>query len=211
MNEEISPNLGLDLVRVTESAALSAGRWMGLGKPEESNLQAANAMGEAFNTLDIEGHIVVGEEGKLGRHTNLDSGTKVGTMSGPSVDVVVDPIDGVIPLSQGRPNAISVAGLAPRGSMWDPSPAVYMEKIIVDKEAAGALVPECMDAPAAWTLALVARVKKKKIGDLVVFVLNRERHDHLIEEIRTAGAGGGGDSAGANGSLWRNGISQGRQ
>jgi len=188
MNEEISPNLGLDLVRVTEAAALSAGRWMGLGKPGESNLQATKAMGKAFNTMHINGNIVVGEEGKLGTHTNLDSGTAVGTMTGPSVDVVADPIDGVIPLSQGRPNAISVAGLAPRGSMWDPSPAVYMEKIIVDKEAADALVPECMDAPAAWTLALVARVKKKKIGDLVVFVLNRERHEHLIDEIRTAGA-----------------------
>ena len=188
MNEEISPNLGLDLVRVTETTALSAGRWMGLGKPEESNIQAANAMAASFNTLGVDGHIVIGEEGKLGLHTNLDSGIVVGTLNGPEVDIVADPVDGLIPLSQGRPNAISVAALAPRGSMWNPTPAVYMEKIIVDYQAAEALVPECMDAPAAWTLALVARVKKKKVSDLVVFVLNRKRHEHLIDEIRTAGA-----------------------
>jgi fructose-1,6-bisphosphatase II len=188
MQEEISPNLGLDLVRVTEAAALTAGRWMGLGKPDDANLQAANAMAEAFNTLEINGCIVIGEEGKLGLHTNLDSGNEVGTKFGPALDVVADPIDGVVPLSQGRPNAIAVAGLAPIGSMWNPTPAVYMEKIIVDYEAADNLVPECLDAPAAWTLALIARVKKKKVSDLVVFVLNRERHKNLIEEIRTAGA-----------------------
>lgn len=188
MNETISPNLGLDLVRVTEAAALTAGRWMGLGAPDQANHQAANAMAEAFNSLDIQGHIVVGEEGKLGLHTNLDSGSQVGTGNGPSLDVVADPVDGVILLSQGRPNAIAVAGLSPRGSMWAPKSAVYMEKIIVDQDASQALVPECMDAPAAWTLALIARVKKKNISDLVVFILNRDRHQELIEEIRSAGA-----------------------
>jgi fructose-1,6-bisphosphatase II len=188
MNETVSPNLGLDLVRVTEAAALSAGRWMGLGAPDQVNHQAANAMAEAFKSLNIRGHIVVGEEGKLGFHTNLDSGSQVGSGNGPSLDVVADPVDGVILLSQGRPNAIAVAGLAPYGSMWAPTPAVYMEKIIVDRHAAQALVHECMDAPAAWILALVARVKKKNISDLVVFVLNRDRHHDLIEEIRSAGA-----------------------
>jgi fructose-1,6-bisphosphatase II len=188
MNEKISPNLGLDLVRVTEAAALAAGRWMGLGMPDETNFNAAQAMADAFNSMDIQGKIVVGEERKLGAHTNLDSGTRVGSGSGPLLDVVADAVDGVILLSQGLPNAISVAGLAPRGSMWAPTSAVYMEKIIVDNQAAEALVPECLDAPAAWTLALVARVKKKNIRDLVVFVLNRDRHQELIEEIRTAGA-----------------------
>jgi fructose-1,6-bisphosphatase II len=188
MEERISPNLGLDLVRATEAAALTAGRWMGLGKPDQLNLQAARAMAEAFNTLDIEGHVVVGEEGKLGLHTNLDSGSEVGTGAGPCLDVVADPVDGAVLLSEGRPNAIAVAGLAPRGVMWDPTPAVYMEKIVVDQRAADALVLECMDAPAAWILALVARVKQKKVRDLVVFVLNRPRHQDLIDEIRTAGA-----------------------
>jgi fructose-1,6-bisphosphatase II len=188
MDEKISPNLGLDLVRVTEAAALTAGRWMGLGSPDQLNQEAARAMANAFNTLNIRGNIVVGEEGKLGFHTNLDSGTQVGTGDGPDVDIVADPVDGAVLLSEGRPNAIAVAGVAPLGSMWAPTPAVYMEKIVVDKQAGDALVSECMDAPAAWTLALVARVKKKRIGDLVVFVLDRPRHRDLIEEIRTAGA-----------------------
>ena len=188
MNEQISPNLGLDLVRVTEAAALTAGRWMGLGRPDVLNQEAAQAMAEAFNTLNIQGHVVVGEEGKLGMHTNLDAGAQVGTGLGPEFDVVADPIDGAILLSEGRPNAIAVAGLAPRGSMWSPTPAIYMEKIIVDQEAADSLVLECIDAPAAWILALVARVKKKKVSDLVVFVLNRLRHRDLVDEIRTAGA-----------------------
>jgi fructose-1,6-bisphosphatase II len=188
MDEKISPNLGLDLVRVTEAAALTAGRWMGLGKLDELNYEAARSMADAFHTMNIRGHIVVGEEGKLGHHTTLDSGIQVGMGEGPLLDVVADPVDGAILLSEGRPDAIAVAGLAPHGSMWAPKPAVYMEKIIVDKQAADALVPECMDAPAAWTLALVARVKQKRIGDLVVFVLNRPRHKDLIDEIRAAGA-----------------------
>ncbi len=188
MSEPISPNLGLDLVRVTEAAALRAGRWMGLGQPDRLNQEAAQAMATAFNTLNIRGHIVVGEEEKLGLHTNLDSGTQVGTGYGSEIDVVADPVDGAVLLSQGKPNAIAVAGLAPRGAMWAPAHAVYMEKIIVDQQAANALVHECMDAPAAWTLALVARVKEKKISDLVVFVLDRPRHQDLIREIRATGA-----------------------
>ena len=188
ITEQISPNLGLDLVRVTEAAALKAGRWMGLGMPDRLNQDAALAMASAFNTLNIRGHLVVGEEGKSGIHTNLDSGLQVGTGDGPVLDVVADPVDGAILLSQGLPNAIAVAGMAPGGTMWSPSPAVYMEKIIVDQQAASALVHECMDAPAAWTLALVARVKEKEISDLVVFVLDRPRHQDLINEIRATGA-----------------------
>jgi fructose-1,6-bisphosphatase II len=188
MTETISPNLGLDLVRVTEAAALTAGRFMGLGIVDRLNYETAGAMAKAFNTLNIQGQIVVGEEGKLGIHTNLDSGAQVGSGDGPLLDVVADPVDGAILLSQGRPNAIAVAGLAPQGSMWAPTPGIYMEKIIVDQQAADALVHECMDAPVAWTLALVARVKKKKINDLVVFILDRPRHQDLIEEIRTTGA-----------------------
>jgi fructose-1,6-bisphosphatase II len=188
MDDKISPNLGLDLVRVTEAAALTAGRWMGFGMSSQADQQSAYAMAEAFRTLNIDGFVVVGEEGKLGTHTYLDTGSHVGTGEGPALDVVVDPVDGTVLLANGRPDAIAVAGLATRGAMWHPAPAVYMEKIVVDQEAAEALVPECMDAPAAWTLALIARVKKKKIRDLVVFVLDRPRHQDLIDEIRTAGA-----------------------
>lgn len=181
-------NLGLDVVRVTEAAALAASRWMGRGKPDEADCDAADAMVAALNTLEMQGRIVIGEEGKLGRHSPLDSGVHVGTGNGPAIDVVVDPIDGRRRLALGYSDAISVVGLAPRDSMWAPAPAVYLEKIVVGREAAAALVPECLDAPAAWTLALVARVKHKPVRDLVVFVLDRPRHHHLVEELRTAGA-----------------------
>jgi fructose-1,6-bisphosphatase II len=151
--------------------------------------------------VDMDGCIVIGEEGRLGEHTPLDSGQKVGTGNGPEMDVAVDPIDGTESVVRGYPGAISVVSVAPRGSMWAPSPAVYMEKIVVDREAANFLVPECMDAPAAWTLALVARAKNKAVRDLQVIVLDRPRHYDLIEEIRTAGARvllrSDGDTAGA--------------
>jgi fructose-1,6-bisphosphatase II len=188
MKVQASRNLGLDLVRGTEAAALSAGRWMGLGMRDDADNAATEAMYHALNTLDMDGHIVVGEEGKLGVHSPLDSGQTIGTGNGPELDVVVDPIDGRRLLSQGRSGAIAVAAVAPRGCMWEPAPAVYMEKIVVDREVAEAMVIECMDAPAAWTLALVARIKKKALRDLVVFVLDRPRHADLIEEIRAAGA-----------------------
>ena len=189
MNSEHPPrNLGLDLVRVTEAAALAAGRWMGLGEREKANHEAEIAMYNALNTLDMDGHIVIGEEDRLGTHSPLDTGNKVGTGHGPQMDVIVDPIDGRSLLARGHPDVISVAAVTPVGSVWSPHPAVYMEKIVVDHQVAEALVPECLDAPAHWTLALIARAKGKAVRDLVVFVLSRARHRDLIEEIRAAGA-----------------------
>jgi len=188
MNEQLPQNLGLDLVRATESAALAAGRWMGLGKPDEADAAATEAMYQALNILEIDGHIVIGEDVKLGPHSLLDSGKSVGNGQGPKLDVVVDPIDGRKLLAEGRGGAIAVVGVAPRGSMWSPSPSIYMEKIVVARDTAVNLVPQCMTAPAAWTLALVARMKQKEVRDLTVFVLNRPRHYDLIEEIRMAGA-----------------------
>jgi fructose-1,6-bisphosphatase II len=197
----LSRNMGMDLVRATEAAALHAGRWMGRGNRTEADHAAIGAMGRALNMLEMDGFIVVGEEGKTGEHSVLEGGRQVGTRSGPELDVVVDPIDGKRMLAEGRSGAISVAAIAPRGSMWAPRPAIYMEKLVVNAEAAHALVTECLDAPAAWTLALVARLKKKAVRDLVVFVLDRPRHQDLIEEIRVAGARvmlrGDGDVAGA--------------
>lgn len=181
-------NLGLDLVRATEAAALAAGRWIGLGNGREAYHAALQAMAQALNTLDMQGYIVIGEEGRLGEHSPLDTGQRVGNGDGPEMDVVVDPIDGTNFVAQGRPGAISAVGVGPRGSMWSPAPAVYMDKLVVDREVAHALTPECMGAPAAWVLALVARMKKKAVRDLVVFVLDRPRHADLIAEIRNAGA-----------------------
>ncbi|MBA3947214.1 MAG: class II fructose-bisphosphatase [Herpetosiphonaceae bacterium] len=201
MNEQTTRNWGLDLVRVTEAAAASASRWMGLGQRDEADTAATTAMYEALHRLDINGHIVVGEAGKLGRPSPLESGQQVGSGAGPAMDIVLDPIDGRNLLAQGGSGAIAVAALAPRGTMWAAAPAIYMDKLVVDRDAAGALVAECLDAPAAWTLALVARVKKKAVRDLVVFVLDRPRHADLIKEIRAAGARvmlrSDGDTAGA--------------
>jgi len=200
-NNRLAPNLGLDLIRATEKTALRAGRWLGLGQYEETHRTATEAMFNGLQHINMDGRIVIGEEGRLGEHSPLDSGKSVGTGRGPKVDVVVDPIDGTRSVTQGRPGAISVVGVAPQGSMWAPTPAVYMDKIVVDYEAAQALVPECMDAPAAWTLALIARAKKKAVRDLQVIVLDRPRHQDLIDEIRTAGArvllNADGDTAGA--------------
>jgi fructose-1,6-bisphosphatase II len=200
--QKLNRNLGLDLVRATEAAALSAGRWMGMGQTDEANASATLSMAIALNALDIDGLIVIGEEGRQRPSMGLRSGQTVGQRAGGvPVDVVVDPIDGLPLLVQGRSGAVSVAAVAPRGAMWSPAPAVYMEKLVVDRTVGDALVTECLDAPAAWTLALVARAKGKAVRDLVVFVLDRPRHADLIGEIRTAGArvmlADDGDVAGA--------------
>jgi fructose-1,6-bisphosphatase II len=198
---DIDRNLGMDLVRATEAAALHAGRWMGLGNRAEADRAATVAMARALDTLNVDGFIAIGEEGKTGDGSVLTSGRRVGNGRGPEVDVVVDPIDGKRMLAEGRSGAIAVAAVTKRGAMWAPKGSVYIEKLVVNADAARAIVPECMEAPAAWTLALVARVKRKAVRDLVVFVLDRPRHQDLIAEIRAAGARvmlrGDGDVAGA--------------
>jgi len=210
LQEHLSRNLGLDLVRVTEAAALAAGRWMGFGDPASANHAATEAMAYAINTLDIDGYITIGEEYKVGDQFPLSTGQKIGTGAGEALDVLLDPIDGARILAKAHADAISVICATPRGRILSLFPANYIEKIIVDREAASALVPECMSAPAAWTLALVARVKKKSVRDLVVFVLDRPRHRELIQEIRAAGARvllrSDGDVAGALATATRNHI-----
>ena len=189
MSEYIhSRNIGLDLVRVTETTALAAGRWIGSGDQAAAHRTATQAMLAALNTLNINGRIVIGEDRLVNNEILLGTGQKVGTGLGPNVDVVVDPIDGTKLLIKGQSGVISVVGVAPSGALWSPAPAVYMEKIVVDRQAAKELVPECMDAPAAWTLALVARVKKKSVHDLTVIILDRKRNYDLVEEVRRAGA-----------------------
>lgn len=187
-DEHLSRNVGLDLVRVTETTALAAGHWVGSGDFNSAHRAATRAMADALNTLDINGRVVIGEERRLGEDSPLCTDQLVGSGSGPEVDVLVDPIDGTNLLISGKPGAISVVGIAPRGTIWSPVPARYMEKIVVDRRAAEALVPQCMDAPAAWTLALIARHKKKSVRDLAVIVLDRVRNADLIHEIRECGA-----------------------
>ncbi len=188
MNEKPTHNLGLDLVRATEAAALAAGRWIGLGKPIEADRDATERMRATLNLVDIEAAVAVGEDVRIYTCDSLQAGQCVGTGKGPAMDVVVDPIDGRNLVAEGHQGALSVMAIAPRGTLWRPRPAAYMEKIVVDAEVADDIVPECLDAPAAWTLALVARAKGKDVGDLTAFVLNRQRHRHLVSEIREAGA-----------------------
>lgn len=201
MGNRLSRNWGLDLVRATEAAARAAGRWMGLGSSEEADQAAIAAMHRELQDMDFDGYIVIGEESKFGVGSPLAGGQRVGTGEPPTMDLVLDPIDGRNLLMQGRSGAISVVAAAPRHTMWSPAPARYMDKIVVNSEAAHALVEECMNAPAAWTLATVARAKKKQVRDLVVFVLERARHTELVDELRAAGARvmlrGDGDVAGA--------------
>ena len=200
-NPKPPPHPGLGLVRATEAAALVAGRWMGLGNAKAGDLEAQDAMAEALDLLPMKGRIVCGEESRLGSHSPLDSGGHVGTGSGPELDVEVNAIDGAKLVAEGKTGAMAVAAFAPPGAMWNLAPAAYMERIVVDRTVADALGPEALDAPPAWTLALVARKKNKDIRDLVVFILDRPRHQELIGEIRKAGARvylqEGGDIGGA--------------
>ncbi len=200
-DQRLHRNMGLDLVRATEAAALAAARWMGLGLAQEAETAASVAMARALANLDFDGQIAVSKAGRLGLLNALPAGQRVGTGRGVAVDVLADVIDGRRLLAQGRPGAVSVAAVTLRGAIWSPSPAVYMEKIVVCREVAPALVPECMRAPAAWTLGLIARAKRKAVRDLVIFVLERPRHADLIAEIRAAGArvmlADDGDIAGA--------------
>ncbi|MBN2431873.1 MAG: fructose-bisphosphatase class II family protein [Acidobacteria bacterium] len=181
-------NMGFELARVTESTALSAARWVGLGTRQEVNGAAFATMYDALNMLEIDGVIAYGEEGRLGAPLSLQTGSRIGSGNGPAMDVLANPIDGAGYVVQSLPNAVSALAVLPRGSVWRPRPAVYMEKIVVDQDVAEALVPECLDAPAGWTIALVARKKKKPVRDVTVFVLDRPRHQHLVEEIRRSGA-----------------------
>ena len=187
MTERLPHNLGVDLMRATERAALKAGRWMGLGDPEQADQAATTAFRAALDSIDIDGTIIISEE-KPGHDTAMSYGKKAGSGKGPTVDVVGDPIDGCLQLAMGHPGALSVVAVAPSGSMWAPPPAIYMSKIVVDQQVSGSLVPECVDAPAAWTLALVGRAKDKSVNDLTVFILDRPRHADLIDEIRATGA-----------------------
>ena len=182
-----SRNIGLDLVRVTEAAALAAGRWIGSGNFSAAHASATDAMYNMLATLEIDGRVAIGEDRLVDGNAPLCEGVSFGR-SGALCDLAVDPIDGTRLLVEGQPGAVSVVAVAPRHSIWPTGPAEYLDKIVVDRDAAHVLVPECMDAPAAWTLALVARAKKKAVRDLVVVVLQRLRHHDLIEEIRATGA-----------------------
>lgn len=181
-------NIGLELVRVTESAALAAAPWMGRNKKIEADGAAVDAMRLMLNTIDMDGIIVIGE-GEKDKAPMLFNGERIGNYNHgrdvPKCDLAVDPIDGTRPLALGLPNSIAVVALAERGSMFFPGPIVYMDKLAVGPEAAGVID---LNAPVAANLNAIANAKGKNVTELVVVVLDRPRHEHLISEIRATGA-----------------------
>jgi fructose-1,6-bisphosphatase II len=182
--EAPTSNLALDLVRVTEAAALASGRWLGRGDKEAGDQAAVEAMRVSFNSLNISGKIIIGEGEKDGAPM-LRPGESVGNGMGPALDIAVDPVEGTNLLAYGRPNAICVVGAAPAGSMYNPGPSYYMRKLVVPKAAEHVVD---LDAPVAETLRKVAKALGKDVDDLVVFVLDKPRHQRLIQSIREIGA-----------------------
>lgn len=184
MSEAPSRNLALELVRVTETAALAASRWIGKGAKNEADQAAVDGMRMMINTVAMDGVIVIGE-GEKDEAPMLFNGESVGDGSGPKVDVAVDPIDGTTLTSKGMSNAISVIALAERGTMFDPTSIFYMRKIVVGPEAADVID---ITAPTKENLKKVAKAKNRSLDSLTVVVLDRPRHDELVREIREAGA-----------------------
>ena len=177
-------NLALELVRVTETAALSAAPWVGRGDKDQADGAAVKAMRAMINTVDMSGIVVIGE-GEKDKAPMLHNGEHVGNGDGPSCDVAVDPIDGTSLTAQGMNGAISVIALAPRGSMFDPQDSFYMNKIVTGPEAASVID---ITASVSDNISKVARAKSLNVTDITVVVLNRPRHKKLIEEIRNTGA-----------------------
>ncbi|KQB83672.1 class II fructose-bisphosphatase [Corynebacterium oculi] len=177
-------NLAMELVRVTEAAALASGRWVGRGMKNEGDGAAVDAMRELINSVNMNGVVVIGE-GEKDEAPMLFNGEHVGTGFGAEVDIAVDPVDGTTLMAEGRPNAISVIAAAERGSMYDPSEVFYMRKIAVGPEAAGKID---IEAPVGHNINAVAKAKGLHPSQVTVVVLDRPRHTDLIAEIRRAGA-----------------------
>jgi fructose-1,6-bisphosphatase II len=185
MVEPVERNLGLDLVRVTETAAMGAARWLGRGNKEAADQAAVDGMRLHLATLDIDGLVVIGE-GEKDDAPMLFNGERVGTGQGLVVDVAVDPVDGTTLTASGIPGAIAVIALAEgRGSMYAPGSLVYMDKIAVGPEAAGVID---LEAPTDHNLRQVAKAKRKDVNDLRVLILDRPRNQHYIDGVREAGA-----------------------
>ncbi len=202
MSEKPERNLALELVRVTEAAALAAGRFMGRGDKDGGDQAAVDAMRLVLNSVEMDGVIVIGE-GEKDEAPMLYNGEKLGAGISPEVDIAVDPIDGTRLLALGRANSLSTVALADRGTMFNPGPIVYMDKIAVGPEGKGAID---IEVSPAVNLRSVARAKGKDIKDLTVMILDRPRHEKLIAEVRKAGARirliTDGDVAGALMTAW---------
>jgi fructose-1,6-bisphosphatase II len=177
-------NLALELVRVTEAAAMAAGRWVGRGDKNGADGVAVNAMRVLISTVGMRGTVVIGE-GEKDNAPMLFNGEAVGDGTGPECDVAVDPIDGTTLTAKGMSNAISVLAVSPRGSMFDPSAVFYMEKLATGPEAADVVD---IRYPVAENIARVAKAKGSAPEDVTVVILDRPRHEDLVQEIRETGA-----------------------
>ena len=177
-------NIAMELVRATEAAAMAAARWMGKGDRNACDKAAVDAMRLLLSTVDMDGVVVIGE-GEKDEAPMLFNGERIGNGSDPKTDIAVDPIDGTRLLSLGLPNSVSVVALSERGTMYSPGPIVYMNKIAVGAAAYDAID---INAPVRDNLNNVARAYGKSVEDLTVVVLDRPRHNSLIEQIRAAGA-----------------------
>lgn len=182
--QEPDRNLALDLVRVTEAAALAAARWMGRGEKEAADGAAVDAMRLLMNTLTMDGVVVIGE-GEKDNAPMLYNGEEIGTGVPPRVDIAVDPIDGTTLTSKGMNGALSVIALAERGTMFDPGPCVYMEKVATGPEGRDVID---IDAGVGENLRRLAKARDGRVEDLTVTILDRPRHDDIVREIREAGA-----------------------
>ncbi|HEY3507768.1 MAG TPA: class II fructose-bisphosphatase, partial [Kribbella sp.] len=177
-------NLALELVRVTEAAAMAAGRWVGRGDKNGADGAAVNAMRTLIGTVGMNGVVVIGE-GEKDNAPMLFNGEQVGAGEGPECDVAVDPVDGTTLVAKGMANGIAVMAVSPRHSMYDPSAVFYMEKLVVGPEAA-----EVVDIrlPVAENIRRVAKAKGSTVDDVTVVLLDRPRHDELAKQIRATGA-----------------------
>jgi fructose-1,6-bisphosphatase II len=177
-------NLALELVRVTEAAAMAAGRWVGRGDKNGADGAAVNAMRTLIGTVGMNGVVVIGE-GEKDNAPMLFNGEQVGAGEGPECDVAVDPVDGTTLVAKGMNNGIAVMAVSARNSMYDPSAVFYMEKLVVGPEAA-----EVVDIrlPVAENIRRVAKAKGSTVDDVTVVLLDRPRHDELATQIRATGA-----------------------
>jgi fructose-1,6-bisphosphatase II len=195
-------NLGMELVRVTEAAAMAAARWMGRGDKESADGAAVDAMRAVLTGVSMDGIVVIGE-GEKDEAPMLYNGEQIGDGNPPKVDIAVDPIDGTTLTSLGRPNAISVIALSERDTMFNPGPCVYMEKVATGAEAADAID---LTASVKANLKWVAKALRKDVADVTAVILDRPRHEHIIRECRDAGARirliPDGDVAGAISTAW---------
>src|SRR5918994_2212332 len=184
MAQDPDRNLALELVRATEAAAINCSRYLGFGDMNQVDAAAVDAMRPVLGAVRMNGVVVIGE-GEKDEAPMLFNGERVGDGSGPEWDIAVDPVDGTTLTAKSLPDAVSVLGVSPRGTMFNPGPAVYMHKLVVPGAVAAAVDHQ---APIGDTLAKIARLTDRQVGELTVAILDRPRHADLVAAVRASGA-----------------------